>query len=177
MSEPTKYYSSRQEHMVADYLGWSVVSGSGARSFNPGDIRSDDFLGECKTFTKESDDVYCYNSVWSKITEEATSVMKKPVLFIDNGTQQSQNTWCVVPERFIASAPSVNIMDSKVANSLLKTSKTRVRFSHMNVKYEFMMYRRVVNTDMIALPFHLADTNVALISLATLKHVLEGDVD
>lgn len=76
MSEPTKYYSSRQEHMVADYLGWSVVSGSGARSFNPGDIRSDDFLGECKTFTKESDDVYCYNSVWSKITEEATSVMK-----------------------------------------------------------------------------------------------------
>lgn len=175
MSQPTKFYSSRQEHMVAEYLGWSVVSGSGARAFNPGDIRSDNFLGECKTFTKESDTIYCYNNVWSKITEEATAVMKKPVLFVDNGTQEAKNTWCIIPQHFIDAVPNVSQLERKLADSLLKVSKTRVSFSHTEVSYQFMMYKRIVNTDLIALPFTLAGVNVSLISLKSLKTIIEGD--
>lgn len=34
----TKDYSSKQESMVAEYLGWKTVVGSGARDFHYGDI-------------------------------------------------------------------------------------------------------------------------------------------
>ena len=33
-----KYYSDRQEKMIADYLGWKQVVGSGSRPFTPGDV-------------------------------------------------------------------------------------------------------------------------------------------
>lgn len=175
MTESTKYYSSRQEHMVADYLNWKVVAGSGARSFHPGDVRSDDFLGECKTFTEESDVVYCYNSVWSKITEEATAVMKSPVLFVDNGTQLSKNTWCIIPKRVAAAIPDISYLDKTVAHSLLKISTTRVSFSHTAMKYQFMMHKRIANTELIALPFILDSTDVLLISLSCMKAIVEGE--
>lgn len=174
---PTKYYSSRQEKMVASCLGWEVVSGSGARAFHPGDVRSEDFLGECKTFTKESDTIYCYNDVWSKISEEATAVMKKPILFVDNGTQEEKNTWCVVPQHFVDSVVGVSQLGKVVADSLLKISKTRVSFSHVEMKYQFMMHKRVVGTDLIALPFELAGVKVSLISLKSLQTILEGSED
>lgn len=171
-NQPTKHFSSRQEHMIAEYLGWSVVSGSGARAFNPGDIRSDYFLGECKTFTKESDTIYCYHSVWSKIVEEATAVMKKPALFVDNGTQVDKNTWCVVPEHLIAFH---NIARLPQSDSLLKTSKTRVSFSHRALKYQFSMHQRIVGHDAIALCFELNNSPVCIITLKTLKNLIEGD--
>lgn len=98
--KPTKFYSSRQEKTIADYLGWSVVVASGARMFNPGDIISEQYLCECKTHTKKKSSFEIKKSVWKKITTEATSILKRPVLFIDDGTQTVENTWCVVPERF-----------------------------------------------------------------------------
>lgn len=92
----TKDYSSKQEHMIADYLGWEVVSGSGARDFNPGDIRSPSWLGECKTHMVDSSKITIYNSHWLKIKDEAKSIFKYPALFVDNGTQTSENTWVVI---------------------------------------------------------------------------------
>ena len=35
---PTKDFSSKQENMVADFLDWSVVVGSGAAACYPGDV-------------------------------------------------------------------------------------------------------------------------------------------
>ena len=32
--KPTKFYSTKQEQAIADYLGWSAVPASGARSFD-----------------------------------------------------------------------------------------------------------------------------------------------
>ena len=92
---PTKTYSTRQEKMIARYLGWEVVSASGARSFCPGDVRSADWLGECKTHMRPQDRVVVELSVWNKIQEEARSVFKAPVLFVDDGTQKADHTWCV----------------------------------------------------------------------------------
>ena len=97
--KPTKYYSSLQEKMIADYLGWSVVTASGARHFEPGDIKSSEWLAECKTHTKETDNVVIDKEVWKKIANEARGKMRKPVLFVDNGTQELKNTWAIFPKR------------------------------------------------------------------------------
>jgi len=88
-----KYYSDRQEKMIASFLGWSVVSGSGARSTLPGDIRSEDWLGECKTHDSVGHKINFKKSVWKKIEDEASSKFKFPALFVDDGSQTKKHTW------------------------------------------------------------------------------------
>ena len=90
-----KKFSSIQEHRVADYLNWSVVSGSGARQFDKGDVVSDQFLGECKTHVEKYQKIIFYYSHWKKIVEEASSKFKSPVLIVDDGSQSPKNTWCM----------------------------------------------------------------------------------
>lgn len=97
----TKVYSNKQEKMIASYLGWSVVSGSGARDFHPGDIISDDWIGECKTHVKLQDNIVFYKQHWLKIQKEALSVNKYPALFVDNGSQQIDKTWVVFNVKLI----------------------------------------------------------------------------
>ena len=36
-----------------------------------------------------------YWSVWHKIVDESASQFKRPVLFVDNGTQSLDMTWCM----------------------------------------------------------------------------------
>ena len=86
---------SRLEKAVASFLGWDVVTGSGSRDFHPGDLVSENWMGECKTHTSPSSSIVFYRSHWDKICEEAYSHFKYPVLFCDNGTQKAENTWCV----------------------------------------------------------------------------------
>ena len=95
MSKPTKYYSTIQENTIANFLGWKVVSGSGARDLSPGDIIGESFLGECKTHVKPTDTIAFFADVWKKICEEASSRFKYPALFVDNGTQSIEDTWVV----------------------------------------------------------------------------------
>ena len=92
-----KKFSIVQEHRIADYLGWKVVSGSGAREFNKGDIESPHFLGECKTHTTKPQKITFNFAHWKKIVEEASSKFKTPVLFVDDGSQSPEKTWCMFP--------------------------------------------------------------------------------
>lgn len=94
MSLTKKEASSKQEHRIAEALGWEVTSGSGSRAFYPGDVSSDMWLGECKTHISVQPAIF-YFSVWDKICDEAASQFKRPVLFVDNGTQQLARTWCM----------------------------------------------------------------------------------
>lgn len=94
----TKDFSNAQEHMVAKYLGWKVVSGSGARPFHVGDVWSDEWLGECKTHVKVEDKVTFYAQHWRKICKESDSCMKKPILITDFGTQKSEDTFVLFNE-------------------------------------------------------------------------------
>lgn len=87
-----KIYSSKQEHSIADNLEWSVVSGSGSR-FQPGDVRSESWLGECKTHTKSDHKVEFKLDVWEKIYSEAVSQLRRPAYFSDDGSQTLRNTW------------------------------------------------------------------------------------
>ena len=93
----TKDYSSVQEGKLADYLGWKVVSGSGARNFFKGDIESNEWLGECKTHVSTGNKIQFKKDVWDKICKEAISCHKSPVLFTDDGSQQFKMTLCLVP--------------------------------------------------------------------------------
>lgn len=129
--KPTKYYSSLQEKMIADYLGWSVVSASGARHFEPGDIKSSEWLAECKTHTKETDNVVIDKEVWKKIANEARGKMRKPVLFVDNGTQELKNTWAIFPKRLYYN-DDIELITPKFSESTKK-----ITFKHSIFSKEF----------------------------------------
>ena len=45
----TRFYSDRQEKQVAKAVGGKQTANSGATAFSKGDVRTDDWLLECKT--------------------------------------------------------------------------------------------------------------------------------
>lgn len=92
----TKFYSDKQEKMVASYLGWRQVTGSGARPNHPGDVISDSWLGECKTHATKKKTVVFILDFWDKIADEAASRFKRPALFVDDGTQKAENTLVMI---------------------------------------------------------------------------------
>lgn len=91
-----KKFSDLQESRIAKYLNWKQVSGSGAKSFHPGDVIGDKYLGECKTHVSPGHRLIFSFSVWDKIEKEANSQFRKPVLFVDDGSQEISKTWCMV---------------------------------------------------------------------------------
>lgn len=97
----TKDFSSKQEKMIADYLGWSVVSGSGAAACFPGDVISDEWLGECKTHVERGQKILFNKKVWDKICDEAMVKRRFPVLFTDDGSQKSGKTWCLFASKHL----------------------------------------------------------------------------
>ena len=92
----TKDYSSKQESMVASFLGWSTVAGSGAADFHAGDVASSKFLAECKTHETPGSKVTFRQDVWKKISDEAMVFGKLPVLIADDGSQSWRRTYCLV---------------------------------------------------------------------------------
>lgn len=168
----TKYYSSRQEHTIADYLEWSVVSGSGSRAFHPGDIVSDHYLGECKTHMGERDRICCFIDVWKKISDEATSCRKCPILFVDNGTQTVQHTWCVVPYHTICHRSCVDVIESSKCDHLFRVSETRVSFSS-EMADNYVASLILPDSDTVAaLRFTLGAESVVLLKLQDFRKVL-----
>ena len=123
-----KEFSNKQESMVADYMGWKVVAGSGARPFTPGDVFNEYFLVECKTHTEEQPNIVFYKNHWDKISEEARAKCRIPCLVVDNGTQKSQNTWVMLPVR---SLPMENICTIFGLDNTSKSGNT-VTFKHKN---------------------------------------------
>ena len=66
----TKYHSNKQEKRVADELGGKTVIGSGSLWGAKGDVRTEDYLIECKTTKKTSYPLSA--DTWLKIEREAT---------------------------------------------------------------------------------------------------------
>ena len=128
-----KEASYKQEHMVANYMGWRVVSGSGARPFKPGDITSDHFLVECKTHTELQDRICFKRKHWEKIAIEAQSSTKFPILVTDNGTQDSKYTWVMLPLRIINNCAVPNSIDGLCDTSRKGTTVTFDPFDAMSL--------------------------------------------
>lgn len=91
----TKEFSKAQEKMVANELGGYPVGLSGAGPANPGDVKTWDWLVECKTHTKPDQSIAFNLDVWEKIKKEAMGVSRKPVLVVDDGSQTKARTWCL----------------------------------------------------------------------------------
>ena len=95
MDENKKKVSAKQEKMVADALGGYVVGMSGAAPANPGDVKTYDWLIECKTHTTPDHPIFFDIGVWSKICTEAMAMHRKPLLVVDDGSQRIGQTWCL----------------------------------------------------------------------------------
>lgn len=168
MKKPTKYYSSMQENRIAEYLGWKVVSGSGARPFNPGDIISDHFLGECKTHTEKNDKITIKADVLVKIKLESESIFRLPVLFIDNGTQSIDNTWCALSHETPLPDFDYYVIDTIKHNNLFKMSKTRITFNHYETSKVFHLYKKGLAY------LKCADIGFVLTQLNTFKTMIDS---
>ena len=94
-TDSTKTYSSRQEKLIAKVLEGKVVTGSGARPVDPGDVKSYEWLAECKTHTEPGHTIFFDINVWKKICNEAEGIHRKPVLIVDDGSQKEKYTWCL----------------------------------------------------------------------------------
>lgn len=73
----TRYYSERQEKKIAKSVGGKTVANSGAATFVAGDIRTDLFLLEAKTVTKEQKS-FTIKKEWLDKNEEEAFAMNKP---------------------------------------------------------------------------------------------------
>ena len=162
--KPTKHYSSTQENRIADYLGWSAVSASGARPFTPGDVKSCDWLAECKTHTSITDVLTINKSVWKKISTEAKGCMRKPVLFIDNGTQELKNTYAVIPKRVCI---GINLHQVDVP---IKEAGTKFTFKHSEAS-------KLLSDLGSYLPISLHSESLLLMRLESFKELLVGGDD
>nr|DAK89610.1 MAG TPA: hypothetical protein [Caudoviricetes sp.] len=141
-----KEASTRQENMIANYLGWHIVPGSGSRHGYPGDIFNDEWLGECKTHINETKNVKFYWEHWHKISNEALSRFKTPILFCDNGSQRSSSTLCLLKPIFndlvkINDISGLSFNKSSLSVDLDDTLKklsapdTMITFKRNNIEY------------------------------------------
>lgn len=73
----TRKYSKTQEKRVAKGLGGKVNANSGATGFYKGDVRTDKFLIECKTTTKEVKSVSIKKDWLNKLKEEKFAMGKE----------------------------------------------------------------------------------------------------
>ena len=76
MNRPTRFYSNRQEKKVAKAVNGKQVANSGATCFSKGDVRTDDWLIECKTSTSEKSSFTIKKQWLQKNKEEALSMRK-----------------------------------------------------------------------------------------------------
>jgi len=76
MNKPTRFYSKRQENKVAKALGGKRTANSGATKWSKGDVRTDEWLIECKTATTEKSSFSIKRQWLEKNREEAFAMGK-----------------------------------------------------------------------------------------------------
>lgn len=88
--------SEDQEKALASRVGGRVTPGSGCFMGNKGDVKSDDFLIECKRTDSASLRV---TAEWlAKITKEAVEAGRFPALhFSLGGAPEASRDWVIVP--------------------------------------------------------------------------------
>lgn len=169
MEKSTKYYSNIQEKQISDALGWHQVSGSGARNMHPGDVISDDWMGECKTHTKPGNKIVFDFKVWEKIRDEAISQFKYAVLFSDDGSQRLDRTWCM----FNILPPTDEYL--QVVHPINKSAS--LRFDHSTMK-NMLRSMGAVGGNIMLLKLHCPDMNIDPTYVSTFEDfkLLFGDM-
>ena len=97
MVKSTRYFSDKQEKRVAKRVGGKQVSNSGATSFSKGDVRTSDWLIECKTCTSPKSSM-SIKKAWLEKNEEEAFAMRRNynAVAIDFG---SSETYYIIDEK------------------------------------------------------------------------------
>lgn len=74
---PTRYFSNKQEKRVAKAIGGKQTANSGATAFSKGDVRTEEWLIECKTKTSDCQSMTIQKE-WIEKNEEEAFAMGKP---------------------------------------------------------------------------------------------------
>ena len=164
-----KEFSSKQERMVADVLGCTVVSGSGSRPFNPGDVKSDKWLCECKTHTEPGHDIFFSYEVYEKIIGESLFAHRSPLLVTDDGSQTLEKTWCIFPPASVNSD-----LVCKIKYPELKTKN--ITFKHVGKIEEYTALQKFNNNENVVYDIHWGRYFVLMCPLTTLVKILEEDI-
>lgn len=95
--KPTRYYSSKQEQKVADWLDGALTINSGA-SYKKGDILLKDTIVECKTKTKQTIS-HAIKKEWILDLQKECIEMGKThwALIFDFGTQNINDQYVIIP--------------------------------------------------------------------------------
>lgn len=97
----TRYYSNKQEKQVAKAVKGKQTANSGATAFVKGDVRTDDWLLECKTHTEERQQFTIKRDWIDKNREEAFQMGKRhSALVIDFG--DGENHYLISEKDFLA---------------------------------------------------------------------------
>lgn len=158
--------SKLQEYKISEYLGWAQVPASGSRPFNPGDIVTDHWLGECKTHIAYGCDVIFRGSVWNKIEREAMSTFKYPILFADTGWANLAETWCVVPSKMVNSARYIGVPEDHADRW-----KASIRFAHEQLGTYYLEKNREYGNHPVVVS-KLGSSNVAILPILYFKDFL-----
>nr|DAE87864.1 MAG TPA: hypothetical protein [Caudoviricetes sp.] len=141
----TKTYSNKQEKLIADALGWQVVSASGARNFHPGDIKSPKWLGECKTHISETSQISFKESTWMKLEAEADSEHKDPAYFVDNGSQSITGTWVMFDYKRVSGNFEYFIINSQNCPEVYRQlrGQVNVNFDCIDMLYAYRKIKKL----------------------------------
>lgn len=134
-----KKRSQKQEKSVASEIGGKTVIASGAFWGNKADVRSEDFLIECKTTSKEYFNIT--NNIWEKILIEALrDRMRIPLLIVD----------LMDYERYVIFSPQDfenKFFEYELGNSE-KTCKNQFRFSgYSDYEVPILFFLKTKNMD------------------------------
>jgi hypothetical protein len=98
MNRPTRFYSNKQEKQVAKAIRGKQVVNSGATAFSKGDVKTDEWLVECKTATTAKASFSIKKEWLQKNREEAFAMGKSyNALAFDFGT--SNNRYYIIDEK------------------------------------------------------------------------------
>jgi hypothetical protein len=164
----TKDFSSIQENKVADYLGFCVVSGSGARDCHPGDIIGKEWLGECKTHISKVSRISFKLDVWKKICDEAIAKHRYPVLIVDEGSQELANTWVMVK----ISSLSRDFSKIEINSNIAQISKNTISFLNRDAKKVYDRCVFCLNTSKVVMSMIAYDEEVGFMPLSVFKEVV-----
>lgn len=90
-TKPTRHYSKAQETDVAKTIGAETTKNSGATMFDKGDLKSDKFLIECKTKTKDSKSIAIQKEWLTKLKQESLFMGKKYEALVFNFGPDTDN--------------------------------------------------------------------------------------
>ena len=97
---PTRFYSNRQEKHIAKVTGGKQTANSGATAFSKGDVRTDQFLIEAKTVTKEQKS-FTIKREWLDKNEEERFAMNKDYSALAFDFGDGENFYVISEKLFV----------------------------------------------------------------------------